>query len=87
MGKKLEHSLTAQQNLFIVASVLGQLLLILYSYSRKIWRGIKFGGLAVGVETAKLKSTNIISYVTCNDVIHTVVLLAPSSAPLGELYL
>ena len=28
-------------------------------YSRKIWRGFKFGGLAVGVETAKLKSANI----------------------------
>ena len=33
---------------------------ILYMYSRKIWQRIKFGGLAVGVETIKLKSTNII---------------------------
>ena len=51
-------------------------------YSRKIWRGIKFGGLAVGVETAKLKSTNIISYTTRNDVLYAVALLAPSGAPL-----
>ena len=29
-------------------------------YSRKIWRGFKFGGLVVRVETAKLKSANII---------------------------
>ena len=29
------------------------------TYSRKIWRRFKFGGLAVGVETAKLKSANI----------------------------
>ena len=28
-------------------------------YSWKIWRGFKFGDLAVGVETAKFKSTNI----------------------------
>ena len=28
-------------------------------YSRKIWRGFKFGSLAVGIETAKLKSANI----------------------------
>ena len=28
-------------------------------YSRKIWRGIKFGGLAVCVKTAKLKSAKI----------------------------
>ena len=28
-------------------------------YSWKIWRRFKFGGLAVGVETAKLKSPNI----------------------------
>ena len=33
--------------------------LILIPYSRKIWRGFKFGGLVVGVETAKLKSANI----------------------------
>ena len=30
--------------------------LSLIPYSRKIWRGIKFGGLAVCVKTAKLKS-------------------------------
>ena len=30
------------------------------SFSWKIWRGIKFGGSAVRVETAKLKSTNIV---------------------------
>ena len=29
-------------------------------YSQKIWQEIKFGGLAVGAETAKLKSANII---------------------------
>ena len=28
-------------------------------YSQKIWRGIKFGGLAVLGETAKLKSAKI----------------------------
>ena len=28
-------------------------------YSRKIWRGFKFGSLVVGIETAKLKSANI----------------------------
>ena len=43
--------------------------------------------LAVGVETAKLKSTSIISYATCNDIMHALALLAPSSAPLCELYL
>ena len=48
----------------------------------------KFGGelnlvvLVVGVETAKLKSANIISYVTHNDVMHAVVLLVLSGAPL-----
>ena len=45
---------------------------------------IKFGGLAVGVETAKLKSANITLYATHND---TVVLMAPSGAPLRELYM
>ena len=29
-------------------------------YSQKIWQGFKLGGLVVGVETAKLKSANII---------------------------
>ena len=28
-------------------------------YSWKIWQGFKFGGLVVGVETAKFKSANI----------------------------
>ena len=28
-------------------------------YSRKIWRGIKFGGLAVRLATAKLKSAKM----------------------------
>ena len=32
---------------------------IVVRYSRKIWQGFKFGGLAVEVETAKLKSANI----------------------------
>ena len=27
-------------------------------YSQKIWCGIKFGSLAVGIDTAKLKSAN-----------------------------
>ena len=60
-------------------------------YSQKIWQGFKFGGLAVGVETAELKSTNIISATpmpaTRNDVIHAVVLLAPPGAPLRKLYI
>ena len=30
-------------------------------YSQKIWRGIKFGGLAVYITTAKLKSANILA--------------------------
>ncbi|MCG8621867.1 MAG: hypothetical protein MJE68_07715, partial [Proteobacteria bacterium] len=30
-----------------------------YNYSRKIWSGIKVGGLAVYFKTAKLKSTKI----------------------------
>ena len=30
--------------------------LVVIPYSQKIWRGIKFGGLAVYVITAKLKS-------------------------------
>ena len=51
-------------------------------YSWKVWWGIKFGGLVIGVETAKLKSANIISYVTHNDVMHAVVLLVLSGAPL-----
>ena len=32
-------------------------------YGRKVCPGIKFGDLAVGIETAKLKSANIIFYV------------------------
>ena len=51
-------------------------------YSRKIWWEIKFDSLAVWVETAKFKSANIIFYVTHNDVMYAVALLAPSSAPL-----
>ena len=47
-------------------------------YSWKIWWGIKFGGLVVRVETAKLKSTNIILSRMCNDVMDEVVLLPPS---------
>ena len=44
--------------------------------------GIKFGGLVVGVETAKLKSANIISHATHNDVMDAVALLAPPSPVL-----
>ena len=47
-------------------SILFYLVLVVYysesadiPYSQKIWWGFKFGGLAVGVETAKLKSANI----------------------------
>ena len=47
-------------------------------YSRKIWQGIKIGGLAIIAETAKLKFTNIVLPATCNDV--TVALLAPFHA-------
>ena len=36
-------------------------------YSQKIWRGIKFGSLAVWVETTKLKSANIIFARTHNN--------------------
>ena len=51
------------------------------TYSWKIRQGIKFCCLAVGVETAKLKSANIISYATGNDIMHA-VFLALSSIPL-----
>lgn len=43
----------------------------------------KFGGLAVSVETAKFKSTNIIF---THNVIHALALLALPSTPLRELY-
>ena len=51
-------------------------------YSRKIWRGIKFGGLAVCVKTAKLKSTKI--FYTCMYVwrYHTI---PPNLSPLMVL--
>ena len=54
----------------------------------KSW-GIKFGGLAVSVETTKLKSDNIIIILTCNanHVMHVVELYAPPAAPLRELYI
>ena len=35
------------------------MMLIIIPYSRKIWRGIRFGGLAVYIATAKLKSAKI----------------------------
>ena len=41
----------------------------LLPYSRKILRGIILGGLAVGVETTKLKPANIISYATHNNIV------------------
>ena len=37
------------------------------SYNRKFDGKLKFDSLAVGVETIKLKSANIISHATCND--------------------
>ena len=40
--------------------------------------------LAIGVETTKLKSANIISCTTHNDVLHAVALLAPTGAPLHK---
>ena len=56
-------------------------------YSRKIWRGFKFGGLAVGVETAELKSANImLAAPTMRNLIHAVALLAPSDAHFRKLY-
>ena len=39
---------------------------IVIPYSRKIWRGIKFGGLAVAGKTSKLKSAKI--YTSCMSV-------------------
>ena len=45
---------------------------------------IKFGGLAVRVETAILKSANIIFAATCNNVMHAVVLLVPPGAHLRK---
>ena len=56
-------------------------------YNRKIWRGIKFDGLAVWVETAKLKSTIIFACNTRNDIMHAVAFLAPLSTLLHELYI
>ena len=41
-------------------------------YSRKIQQGIKFGGLAVRVETPKLKFANTILHVMHNDVMHAI---------------
>ena len=57
------------------------------SYNQKFDGESKFDSLAVGVETIKLKSTNIISHATCNDAMHAVALLAPSGTPLRELFL
>ena len=58
-------------------------------YSRKNWRGFNIGGLAVGVETAELKSANSISaapaLATRNDV-HAVTLYPPGT-PLRKLYI
>ena len=45
---------------------------------------IKFGGLSVQVETAKLKSANIILPMTHNDTMHVVAL---PGIPLRELYM
>ena len=40
-------------------------------YGRKFWPGIKFGDLAVRVETTKLKSAIIVcTYATRNNVVH-----------------
>ena len=49
----------------------------------------KFDGelnLVVRVETAKIKSTNVILHAMRNDVMHTVLFLAPSGTPQCELY-
>ena len=56
-------------------------------YSRKIQQGIKFGGLVVMVETAKLKFANTILHAVHNDVMHAVALLALSGTPVRELYM
>ena len=61
-------------------------------YRRKIWQGIKFGsfikfgGLAVGIETAKFNSATIVLHTARNGVMHAVALLALSDAPLRKLY-
>ena len=54
---------------------------IFIPYSWKIWWGIKFGSLAVWVETAKLKSANFIFTRMCNDVMHALALLDPTRHP------
>ena len=41
---------------FKLGIVLQRIIIIKILYSRKIWRGIKFGSLAVNITTAKLKS-------------------------------
>ena len=40
-------------------NILGMFFYSLVLYSRKYWQGLKFGGLAVGKATVKLKSANI----------------------------
>ena len=59
-------------------------------YSQKIWQGLKFGSLVVGVETTKLKSANIILAAPATRktyVIHAVALLAPPGTPFHKLYI
>ena len=53
----------------------------LLPYSHKIWREIN---LAVGVETAKLKSANISFLATDDDVMNVVALLVSSGTPITQ---
>ena len=56
------HLAVERQNIQVVrVSPAVRLLILLYNipYSWKYWRGIKFGGLAVYITTAKLKSAKI----------------------------
>ena len=60
----------------LLPPLIAQGLHIYVPYSRKIWWGINFGSFAVGLESGKLKSANILP-ATCNDVMHAVALSLP----------
>ena len=66
------QTIGAVQELKHIAVSLWCNFLIIIPYSRKIWQGIKFGGLAVYVITAKLKSAKI-SYLHIYNIIHMAI--------------
>ena len=92
LGKKEWGSWNETTHTYIGMVVLNHNWIVLL-YSRKIWQGIKFssfikfGGLAVRIETAKFNSATIVLHTVRNDVMHAVALLALSDAPLRKLYM